>query len=583
MCSLNMGWISTDVLIIGGGGAGARAALEASNAGCKVVIANKGVFGKSGSTATSHAMAFSAAMGHANQVDSPEEHYKEIIEASYGMCDEKLVRILAEEAPGEILSLDKLGVPFDKKGDRFLQYLGDAAHIARCVSSDIETSLAILRVLESEVRKRDIRVLDGVMVLDLMLDEHGVMGAIALNIEDRSKFLISCRSIVIASGGAGQIYSMNSFTGEMTGDGYAIAYRVGAPLINMEYIQIGPTTVYPKRGFAVSGFLWFLNPRLRNHRGEEFVQDYCPPGIDAIEAIRQKKTTYPFSVRNSSMYVDVAIFKEIIAGRGTERNGIYFDLTHVDAETLNRGFSLPPFEKDTTTAVRKRLLAAGADLTKIPPEIAPLIQSFNGGIRINEHGETAIEGLFAVGESSGGIHGADRLGGNSLADCQVFGRRGGNRAAQYALNKKVPKPSQRALLKAAKQNVPNSSASGKIVPLDLRGIWEEVRTLMSQHASVVRTEYGLSSVFSRLGEIEASILPSLSTSDVDPWRRAELKNMVQVARMVVGSAKLRRESRGTHYREDYPLRDDLNWNKKIVIQNKNNKMTWGTEESKGGK
>jgi len=577
MLFLDSEYISTDVLVVGGGGAAARAALKAKNSKCKVTMIIKKEFGLTGSTATSHAMAFSAAMGSANPFDCPEKHYNETLKASFGMSNKKLVRIIAEEAPREVIYLEKLGVKFDKKRGKFLQYLADASEIPRAVSVDVETGLAIMNVLKAEVIKSDIEIFENLMAIELIIRDNCVSGVIAFDRNNKKLICILAKSVILATGGAGNIFSLNSFTSEMTGDGYAMAYRAGTKLINMEFIQIGPTTVFPKLGYAVTGFLWSLKPKLKNKYKEEFVSKYCPIGVDSEEAIRLKKTTYPFSVRNISMYVDIAMFREITEKRGTEKNGIYFDLTHVNDDILKNSLSLSSYEKDTTIAVQKRLLAAGVNVKENPIQIAPLIQYFNGGIKINEHGETSIPGLFAVGEVAGGIHGADRLGGNSLAECQVFGRIVGKRAAFFALKSKRILFAEKYEIESFKKhlNIKNRLLNKK--SYEIERIRMELRKSMYLNASVIRNNNGLTKLSLRLREIENEILPYL-TFDSDQFIKfLELRNIVQVARVIVEAQRLRCESRGTHFRSDFQKKDDENWLKKIVIEQKNGKLKTSIE------
>jgi len=208
----------------------------------------------------------------------------------------------------------------------------------------------------------------------------------------------------------------------MTGDGYAMALRANARLVNMEFMQIGPCVTSPIK-FDVGGVLWRLGPRLYNKYGEEFLKRYIPSGVTVEDVYGFKSVTFPFTTRNPSGIVDVACFTEINEGRGTSDNKVYFDLTHVPEEVEEKAVFAWRF-----------LLEHGVDIRKQPLKIAPAVQHMNGGVLINERAETDLAGLYAAGEVAGGQHGADRPGGNSLADCQVFGARAGRYAAERSKN-----------------------------------------------------------------------------------------------------------------------------------------------------
>ena len=203
-----------------------------------------------------------------------------------------------------------------------------------------------------------------------------------------------------------------------------MAYRAGARLINMEFFQVGPAVFNAPLKFIIHSHMWRLRPRLTNVLGEEFLPRYCPAGIDPAEVLDLKAMSYPFSVRTDAKYLDIAIFKEVMAGRGTPSGGVFFDVTHVDRDTL---LARAPITYET-------LLKAGIDLARDRIEVGLVVQNFNGGILIDADGFTGVEGLYAAGEVTGGVHGADRPGGNNLIDTQVFGYRAGRAAADCAAN-----------------------------------------------------------------------------------------------------------------------------------------------------
>ncbi|KUO43206.1 MAG: hypothetical protein APU95_01775 [Hadesarchaea archaeon YNP_N21] len=545
----------TDVLVIGGGGAAARAAIAAKELGCEVTMLVKGKLGGSGCTpfAASEWLAFGAAIGHADPRDSPEQHFKDILEKGAFVCDPKLSRILAYEAPERLLDLERRGVRFDKTPNgKFVQRMSDGATFPRTCARGAETGREIMRVLSNEVKKLGIEVHENTMAVELLKEERTVVGALALDMKNLDYKAFVAKSTVMATGGAGQIYMHNVFPRGMTGDGFAMAYRAGAELVNMEFIQIGPAIVQPVK-FDVGGILWRLGPRLVNRFGEEYLQKYLPPNVSTMEVYELKSVSFPFSVRNNSMYIDIANFTEIAEGRGTENKCVLFDLTHVPREIIEREASIP----------FQWLKKFDIDLRERPIEIAPAAQHFNGGIRINENGESTLSGLYAAGECQGGQHGADRPGGDSLPNCQVFGYRAGVSAALRA--KKGPlKKISRGDIEEIVEALPK--------PLDAdeaERIRRKIQEIMWYNVSVIRTDDNLNTAIRTLEDIREKEIPKATRKDGDIIGSIEIQNMIDVGLIVASAALVRRESRGTHYRADYPRRDDENWLGMIAIKKSN--------------
>lgn len=544
----------SDVLVIGAGSAGLRAAIAAREAGADVIVVEKGAAGQSGCTQNSASdwMAFGAAFGHADPADSPAEHWLDIMIKGALIARPDLARKIAYEAPDRLLDLERYGASFDKEDGKFVQILSDGARFPRACGKGTETGPEIMRVLLDKARNIGVQFVDGVMAADLVVSEsmpRRLVGCWGISPQTSKMVCFTAPAVVISTGGPGELFWFNVFPDGMTGDGMAMAYRAGARLVNMEFIQIGPCIIHPIK-FALSGVFWRMNPRLLNGDGKEFLRDRVPSEIDLARALHIKGVSFPFSVRNDSMHVDVAIFQEMKHGKCGPHGGVFMDISHNPASEIESRARVP-FE---------HLLERGIDIRKDPVEFAPSIQHFNGGILIDERASTDIAGLFACGEAAGGQHGADRPGGNALADCQVFGAIAGREAARYASECRFSGESD--LVRAwADRQFRNASA----VPPDPGSTWtdetEGIKAAMWSYVSVARSAQGLSEANRILTRLASTIRRSR------PWNLLaylELRNMLDLAQVITGAAKLREESRGTHYRSDFPQRADDSWVKQIV-------------------
>ena len=551
----------TDVLIIGGGGAGSRAAIEADKLGVDVTILCKGEYGESGCTPNSASewMAYGVALGIADPRDSCEAHFRDIVEIGAYVCDQNLAKIIAYEAPSRFFELVDWGVNFLRDEDgRFRQFMSDGASYPRACGTGADTGRQIMNALKKIVNERGIRVLENTMAVDLVMNDGRIVGAVAIDVETLEPTFFEAKSTIISTGGAGNLFLHNVFPDGMTGDGYAMALRAGAKLVNMEFMQIGPCVTNPFK-FDVGGILWRLSPRLINGRGEEYLKKYLPVGVSLEEAYRLKAVSFPFTMRNASGYIDIANFTEIIEGRGTKNRCVYFDLSHIDPRILETEAQIP----------FRFFLDHGIDIRKEPLEIAPAIQHMNGGILINERAEAGIPGLYAAGEAAGGQHGADRPGGNSLADCQVFGARAGRYAAERALKTTVA-----SNIKAARKIMERVEALSRLKEgVDIEVIREEVKETMWKNVSVVRRGDKLAEAVEKLLGYRKLLNSRLNVGENRLIEALELRNMIDVGLAIAKTALTRRETRGSHYRVDYPSRDDSRWMKMIEIQISNGTLS----------
>jgi succinate dehydrogenase/fumarate reductase flavoprotein subunit len=544
----------TDVLVIGAGGAGLRAAVEAKANGADVLVVNKGVSGRTGCTksAASDWMAFGAAFGHADPDDSPKEHWIDIMVKGGLICEPPLCKNIAFNAPDRLMDLENWGADFDKTDDGgFVQIMSDGARYPRACGRGADTGPVIIRVLIDRARQLNVEFANNISAVDLILNGSGeVVGCCSVNMGTGELVVFEAGAVVLAAGGAGGSYALNVFPEGMSGDGYAMAYRAGAEMVNMEFVQIGPSIVHPIH-FALSGVFWRLNPRITNKHDEEFVPKYIPEGVDIGKAIYIKGVSYPFTIRNESKWVDVAAYTEIAEGRGTEHNGVYMDISHNDPKVIETEASVP----------FNHLMKYGIDLREDKVEFAPAIQHFNGGVHINVKAEATIPGLYAAGENAGGQHGADRPGGNALADCQAHGKIAGENAARFSrsrartvLDSERIKRIEKAYYDLVAERKGSVSAEQALADL---------KWMMWKNASVVRTEDGLKSAISY---ISSAPMPAVTPDDVQKF--LDYRNMLVVGRMVAESALMRCESRGTHYRADCAAINDPAWLKQILITQK---------------
>lgn len=539
--------ISSDVLIIGSGGAGARAAIEVDNAGLKALIVSKGLSFRSGCTGMAEG-GYNAVFKAVDEEDTIDAHIYDTLKGGSYLNDSKLVDILVNESPKRLIDLENYGALFDRQesGKINQRAFGGQQYRRTCFQGD-RTGHEIITALKEEITKRDIETLDEVMVTNLILSQDArpprVIGAVGLDLKNSDIIFLQAKSVIIATGGAGQLYPVTSNTVQKNGDGYALAWNVGANLIDMEEVQFHPTgMVAPesKKGVLVTEAVRGEGGILLNKNKERFMKKYSPEKME-------------LSTRD---VVARSIYTEIIEGRGTENGGVYLDISHLDADVIE--------EKLETMVLQFK--DVDVDITKEPMEVAPTAHHFMGGVKINEKCESSIANLYAAGEASGGVHGANRLGGNALADTQVFGKIAGENAAKAA--KTVDFEENPEMFKAEEDRITGLIKDGSVKPQELK---KRIKQLMWEKVSIIRNEKNLNEALKELMEMEKS-LNELKVEDkkqynTDLQTALEVINMIQIATLVVKSAILRRESRGAHFREDYPETKE-EWKKSIVL-NKN--------------
>lgn len=543
--------ISTDVLIIGGGGAGSRAALSAKllNPDLDVTLATTGKYGFSGSTNffASETLGINAPFNFEDDGDNPQIYKDDMVKTGLGLADEKLCEIISREAGRRIEDLIDLGIKFDLSGDdKIKQRRLSGCTKARSLSVNGKTGVEIVNVLKDENYKKDVKVIENSRLLELVVDEGVVYGGAF--IASGKPVMINANAIVLATGGAGRIFYLNVNPADICGDGFAAALKAGAKMTNMEFIQIGPGVVSPAVKFIIHSYIWDFLPRLLNGKDEEFLSKYLPYNLKPADVLKAKRFSFPFSCRTDAKYLDIAVFKEITGGNAASHGGIFLDISHVSfKEFKNKAIIIYNTFKKRNFDIFSQLL-----------EIAPLVQSFNGGVIINENGDTGISGLFAAGEVSGGIHGADRPGGNNLIDCQVFGHRAGDAAAVFACSKKISNRFIGLKVQEIEKRI-ISDKEEKVLPGSLR-------KLFSRYLSIVRDKEGLNTILKTTEDILQGGVAAGGVNTISP-----LYNAAVIGNAIAKSALLREESRGSHYREDFPDKSS-DFNKRITVRLEDNEV-----------
>jgi len=526
--------IDTDVLVIGSGAAGLRAAIEARRRGVEVLLASKSVTGLANCSMFSGGL-FTASVGKM----AKEEHFGMTIVAGKYINDQRLVEVLVDEATSRLLELQEYGVKL-------------AMHDGGCrvVNGSFPTQGAgLINPLTKYAKDAGVEMLESTMITDLSSEET-VNGAFGFNVLNGRRITVNAKAVVLATGGAGQTYRRNDNPVRMTGDGYAMAYEMGLPLIDMEFIQCLPT------GCAEPGypmFMLLLPPSilqcgvLQNIYGEDIVKKY---GLDPKLAYSTHRDAWT-----------IAIAKEVHDGKG-EDDTILLNLTN-----LPKGLREHQFVRFLS-----ELFKSFPVLTK-PMHVTPLMHTFLGGIQIDEKCRTGLPGLFAAGEATGGIHGANRVGGNALTECIVYGARAGQYAAEHA--KTTPKKqADKAWVEQKLERIneierrePSNLGNAKLVK-------SRIKKIMWERAGIIRSQQSLAAAQAELTQLRDENLPKIYGKKPYEVREAlEAINLFSVASLVVKAALVRKESRGAHYRADYPDQDDKKWLKHVVLT----KKTEGTE------
>jgi succinate dehydrogenase / fumarate reductase, flavoprotein subunit len=527
-----------DVLIIGAGGAGLRAAIEALGQGASVGVVCKSLLGKAHTVMAEGGIA--AAMANVDRADDWRTHFRDTMRGGKFLNHWRMAQLHAQEAPDRIRELEQWGALFDRTSDGQILQRAFGGHTYKrlCHVGD-RTGLEMIRTLQDRGVGLGIDVYMECAVTRLLKDGDRVAGAFGYWREQGRFVVFKAKSVVLATGGIGKIYKITSNSWEYTADGMALAYEAGAELKDMEFVQFHPTgMVWPPgvQGILVTEAVRGEGGILRNKNGERFMEKYDPKRME-------------LSTRD---VVARAIYTEVREGRGTEHGGAFLDISQKPAEYV---------KKKLPSMYHQFLELADVDITKGPMEVGPTCHYVMGGVRVDpETAAATIPGLYAAGEVAAGLHGANRLGGNSLSDLLVFGRRAGLAAAQYA--KKIGQANlDQAQIDAAEKEMlaPFQNGDGES-PYQIH---RDLQETMQKLVGIFRSEGDLQQALQELEKLKerAGRMHVEGSRLFNPgWHLSyDLKSMLTISEAVTRSALARRESRGAHSRIDYPSLDATTW------------------------
>jgi succinate dehydrogenase / fumarate reductase flavoprotein subunit len=526
--------VDTDVLIIGSGGAGMYAAITAARAGCSVMLADRSLIGRGGATVMAQ-MTVAAALASETS-DHWSHHYDDTLTAGRGLCDERLARLICEEGPECIREMDEWGVGWARKDGHIAQAFAPGHDRPRCVYVDfLNTGPAVSKTLRGVItRTGGIRKAGDLLIVDLVCQGGEVAGAVALHLASAAAVTIAAKATILATGGLTRLYRRNSASANMGGDGYALALRAGAPLVDMEFVQFFPIGHLAPRLIGMDPIMWDpfrykLGGRLLNSEGDEVTARY---GVS-------EEGRY-LTTRDVATY---AIVKEVEAGRGSPHGGAFLSFEHCSEAALREAFG----------PVIDRLARNNIDLTKMPVEVAPIAHYHMGGVVADERMATELPGLLVAGEAVGGANGANRLSGNAITEALVFGRRAGRSAVQRA----VKTPAQAWRLQAARAALELvAGETPRNTEINTAAMVERLQATMADGVGPLRTEAKLEHALCIIAEMTQMLgeqpLGDGRAFDLCRLEWFDLRNMLLVARAVAIAALARTESRGAHQREDFP-------------------------------
>ncbi len=560
-----------DVLVIGAGGAGLRAAIESSAAGVKTAVVTKSLLGKAHTVMAEGGMA--AAMGNVDERDNWRVHFADTMRGSQYLSNCRMAEIHAKEAPARVQELEAWGAIFDRTKDGRINQRNFGGHrYPRLAHVGDRTGLEMIRTLQDHGIHQGITVFAETTVVNLLLDGQRCVGAFAYDREKGRFMVFHAKAVVLATGGIGRSFRVTSNSWEYTADGQALAYQAGATLLDMEFVQFHPTgMVWPPsvKGILVTEGVRGEGGVLKNKDGKRFMFDdipenYRPQTADTPDegwryTQGDKSARRPPELLTRD-HVARCINREVKAGRGSPHGGVFLDIAWIKEKLPN---SVEHIKKKLPSMYHQFKQLADLDITQEPMEVGPTTHYMMGGVQVDPESQmTSVPGLFAAGECAAGLHGANRLGGNSLSDLLVFGKRAGEYAAKFA----------------------KTNASGRVNPADVdaaakaalapfeRGaagenpfaVQSELQDIMQNLVGIVRTESEMQEALGKITALRARAAKAGITGNIEyntGWHTAlDLENMLSISEMIAIAALERKESRGGHFRDDYPDKD-AEWGK----------------------
>jgi succinate dehydrogenase / fumarate reductase flavoprotein subunit len=572
-----------DVIIIGAGGAGLRAAVEASAQGARTALVCKSLLGKAHTVMAEGGIA--AAMGNVYPEDNWKVHFRDTMRGGKLLNNWRMAQIHAQESPDRVLELEEWGALFDRTHDGLILQRDFGGHrYARLAHVGDRTGLEMIRTLQQHAVHKGIDVYMECNLQRLLTEGGKISGAFGYWRETGKFIVFKCKAVVLATGGGGKAWKVTSNSWEYTGDGVTMAMDVGADLMDMEFMQFHPTgMVWPPsvRGILVTEGVRGDGGTLKNTKNERFMFNYIPEFFRAETAETEKEADAWYEdKKNNRRTPDLlprdevarAINSEVKAGRGTPHGGVFLDIaSRRPADYIQR--RLPSMYHQF-----KEL--ADVDITKEPMEVGPTCHYSMGGVRVDaDSTATTVPGLFAAGEVAAGLHGANRLGGNSLSDLLVFGRRAGLYAAEYAkANKGADNVNSAQIDLYARELLAPFESKGKENPYSVHA---DLQECMQNLVGIIRTESELQKALDVIGQLKerARNLKVEGNRQYNPgWHLAlDLHSLLSFAEAATVAAIERKESRGGHTRDDYPNTDPKFAKTNIVIRRKNGDLTASQE------
>lgn len=542
--------IECDVLVIGGGAAATMAAISAKDNGANVLLIDKGQMGKSGCSPNAHG---GMALYYKDPNDSWRIHTEDTLMSGGFMNDQELVSTMTHQARRFVALLERFGCLFDrdKDGSYSVRRFGGHAY-ARSVFSGDETGHEMMIGLKKEMLRSGVHYMDETMATRIMIQDGRAVGAACLHIPTGDMYYIRAAAIILATACAAGIWP--SASERQRGDGFSLALRAGAELVDMEFIQYHPTHAwwpFGVRGSVSEGFR-SEGGYLLNSEGERFMERYDPEKKEL--ATRDK--------------VSVSIYKEIRAGRGAEHGGIYASVSHLPSK----------YVEERLRVIFRKYMSYGYDIRKEAIELRPRPHYSNGGVKINVRCQTKVPGLYAAGAVTGGVHGANRLGSNALVDILVFGDIAGREAAlEVAAAKKKPTRND-AMFKEEVDRVAELMNRNPSDPLTTAPLRRKHIEMMDTRMGVLRTEEGIREMQVEVARAKEDDMPRLTVVNKSKVYNYELRDALEmtcridVEEMATQAALMRKESRGGHFREDYPTRNDKEWLKNVIFSRQNGEL-----------